>query len=130
MILYFSDLYGAIGFPLRLSRTVITGRKPEVIRRLLYVLSYFIRCSEVCENQDSPWSVMGEVESLSGSAKNSPDCEGGGTASEANEVCDSLGGVHTRECSCCCQGHSDVANVPAAMKTSCETVGSNDTVIR
>ncbi|TTU76953.1 Folliculin-interacting protein 1 [Bagarius yarrelli] len=41
------DLYGAIGSPVRLSRTVLVGRQKELVQRLLYVLSYFIRCSEL-----------------------------------------------------------------------------------
>lgn len=45
------DLYGAVGFPLRLSRTVVTGKKVDVVSRFLNVLSYFIRCSEVHENR-------------------------------------------------------------------------------
>ncbi|KAK2827455.1 hypothetical protein Q7C36_018381 [Tachysurus vachellii] len=43
------DLYGAIGSPVRLSRTVLVGRQKELIQRLLYVLTYFIRCSELLE---------------------------------------------------------------------------------
>ncbi|CAB1352968.1 unnamed protein product [Coregonus sp. 'balchen'] len=44
-----SDLYGAIGSPVRLSRTVVVGRRQELVQRLLYVLTYFIRCSELLE---------------------------------------------------------------------------------
>ncbi|KAI4814657.1 hypothetical protein KUCAC02_003845 [Chaenocephalus aceratus] len=43
------DLYGAIGSPVRLSRTVVVGRKQELVQRLLYILTYFIRCSELLE---------------------------------------------------------------------------------
>ncbi|KAF4076934.1 hypothetical protein AMELA_G00202270 [Ameiurus melas] len=43
------DLYGAIGSPVRLSRTVLIGRQKELVQRLLYVLTYFIRCSELLE---------------------------------------------------------------------------------
>ncbi|XP_041863535.1 folliculin-interacting protein 1 isoform X2 [Melanotaenia boesemani] len=43
------DLYGAIGSPVRLSRTVVVGRRQELVQRLLYVLTYFIRCSELME---------------------------------------------------------------------------------
>ncbi|XP_028838065.1 folliculin-interacting protein 1 isoform X2 [Denticeps clupeoides] len=43
------DLYGAIGSPVRLARTVVVGRRQELVQRLLYVLSYFIRCSELLE---------------------------------------------------------------------------------
>ncbi|XP_024122331.1 folliculin-interacting protein 1 isoform X1 [Oryzias melastigma] len=43
------DLYGAIGSPVRLSRTVVVGRRQELVQRLLYILTYFIRCSELLE---------------------------------------------------------------------------------
>lgn len=43
------DLYGSIGSPVRLSRTVVVGRRNELVQRLLYVLTYFIRCSELLE---------------------------------------------------------------------------------
>ncbi|XP_060941201.1 folliculin-interacting protein 1 isoform X1 [Limanda limanda] len=43
------DLYGAIGSPVRLSRTVVVGRRQDLVQRLLYVLTYFIRCSELME---------------------------------------------------------------------------------
>jgi len=33
----------------RLSRTVVVGRRQELVQRLLYVLTYFIRCSELLE---------------------------------------------------------------------------------
>ncbi|XP_041079205.1 folliculin-interacting protein 1-like isoform X4 [Polyodon spathula] len=44
------DLYGAIGSPVRLSRTVVVGKKQDLVQRLLYFLTYFIRCSELQEN--------------------------------------------------------------------------------
>ncbi|XP_076443134.1 folliculin-interacting protein 1-like isoform X2 [Babylonia areolata] len=43
------DLYGAIGNPLRVARTVVVGRKADLVNKVLYVLSYFIRCSDVHE---------------------------------------------------------------------------------
>ncbi|XP_054907354.1 folliculin-interacting protein 1 isoform X3 [Poeciliopsis prolifica] len=43
------DLYGAIGSPVRLSRTVVVGRRQDLVQRLLYILTYFIRCSELLE---------------------------------------------------------------------------------
>lgn len=38
-----SDMYGAIGMPPRLARTVVTGKKTDTIVKFLFVLSYFIR---------------------------------------------------------------------------------------
>ncbi|KAF8763826.1 folliculin-interacting protein 1-like isoform X1 [Argiope bruennichi] len=46
-----SDLYGALGVPLRLTKTVIRGQKREVIQNFLRVLSYFIRCSDICQKE-------------------------------------------------------------------------------
>ena len=41
------DLFGAIGLPSKLARTVIYGTEKLSIERLLNVLTYFIRCGEV-----------------------------------------------------------------------------------
>lgn len=49
VLLCLGDLYGSIGSPVRLSRTVVVGRRQELVQRLLYVLTYFIRCSELLE---------------------------------------------------------------------------------
>ncbi|XP_078533125.1 folliculin-interacting protein 2 isoform X2 [Lissotriton helveticus] len=47
------DLYGAIGSPVRLTRTVVVGKRKDLVQRILYILTYFIRCSELQENQMS-----------------------------------------------------------------------------
>ena len=39
------DLHGAVNHPLKLVRTVVVGKNKELIERLLFLLSYFIRCS-------------------------------------------------------------------------------------
>ncbi|XP_036171188.1 folliculin-interacting protein 2 isoform X3 [Myotis myotis] len=44
------DLYGAIGSPVRLTRTVVVGKQKDLVQRILYVLTYFLRCSELQEN--------------------------------------------------------------------------------
>jgi hypothetical protein len=44
---FHSDLYGAVSHPLKIARTVITGQSVSVVCRLLYLLTYFIRCSEI-----------------------------------------------------------------------------------
>ncbi|BFF99301.1 serine-rich adhesin for platelets [Drosophila madeirensis] len=41
------DLYGAIGMPPKLVRTIIYGAEKLWVEKLLNVLTYFIRCSEV-----------------------------------------------------------------------------------
>ncbi|KAG0742932.1 hypothetical protein G6F62_004513 [Rhizopus arrhizus] len=45
-----SDLYGFIGTPSRIARTIVIGLRPSVVQRILYILTYFIRCNEVYEN--------------------------------------------------------------------------------
>lgn len=42
-------MYGAIGSPVRLARTVVVGKRQDMVQRLLYFLTYFIRCSELQE---------------------------------------------------------------------------------
>ncbi|XP_069833954.1 folliculin-interacting protein 2 isoform X2 [Dendropsophus ebraccatus] len=44
------DLYGAIGSPVRMNRTVVVGKRKDLVQRILYILTYFIRCSELQEN--------------------------------------------------------------------------------
>ncbi|KAM4051628.1 folliculin-interacting protein 2 isoform 2-T2 [Anomaloglossus baeobatrachus] len=44
------DLYGALGSPVRMTRTVVVGKRRDLVQRILYVLTYFIRCSELQEN--------------------------------------------------------------------------------
>ncbi|XP_033750955.1 folliculin-interacting protein 2-like isoform X2 [Pecten maximus] len=46
------DLYGAIGFPLKVARTVVVGKKAHIVKKILYILTYFIRCSDVHENDE------------------------------------------------------------------------------
>ncbi|XP_059820928.1 folliculin-interacting protein 2-like isoform X1 [Hypanus sabinus] len=45
------DLYGAIGSPVRLTKTVVVGKRKELVQQILYVLTYFIRCSDLQENE-------------------------------------------------------------------------------
>lgn len=40
-----SDLHGAVNQPSRLVRVVVVGQNIDIVERLLFVLSYFIRCS-------------------------------------------------------------------------------------
>ncbi|XP_053674840.1 uncharacterized protein LOC128725143 [Anopheles nili] len=43
------DLYGAVGYPTKLSKTIICGSSQlsNMLEKILNVLSYFIRCSEI-----------------------------------------------------------------------------------
>lgn len=43
-----SDLYGAVGYPIKTAQTVITGsNKENIINKLLSSLTYFIRCGNI-----------------------------------------------------------------------------------
>eukprot|EP00127_Corallochytrium_limacisporum_P006778 Clim_evm48s235 gene=Clim_evmTU48s235 len=44
------DLYGNVGPQNRLARTLIVGRDANLIRKILHILTYFIRCNEVFED--------------------------------------------------------------------------------
>ncbi|XP_076151600.1 folliculin-interacting protein 2 isoform X1 [Alosa pseudoharengus] len=52
------DLYGALGCPVRVCRTVVVGRRRELVQRVLYVLSYFIRCSDLQESDSKTFDVV------------------------------------------------------------------------
>ncbi|KAG0028781.1 Folliculin-interacting protein 1 [Podila clonocystis] len=59
-----SDLYGNIGTSSRISRTIVVGSSSSFVRRLLYILSYFIRCNEVfqlvTEIKEDPESLLNQ----------------------------------------------------------------------
>ncbi|GAN11073.1 hypothetical protein MAM1_0464d10628 [Mucor ambiguus] len=60
-----SDLYGFVGTPSRITRTIVVGLRPSVVRRMLYILTYFIRCNEVYENTESRTIVKKDMLSTS-----------------------------------------------------------------
>ncbi|TPX70616.1 hypothetical protein SpCBS45565_g01576 [Spizellomyces sp. 'palustris'] len=63
-----SDLYGSIGAPPKSSRTIIIGRrKLDMVRKLLSILSYFMRCGEVIEDIQNmePWTDVSSAPSES-----------------------------------------------------------------
>ncbi|XP_078262752.1 folliculin-interacting protein 2-like isoform X2 [Rhinoraja longicauda] len=71
------DLYGAIGSPVRFTRTVVVGKRKELVQRLLYVLSYFIRCSDLQENEMHWEGKLQETENVQSGAKISTVLEKG-----------------------------------------------------
>ncbi|XP_048464161.1 folliculin-interacting protein 2-like [Rhincodon typus] len=71
------DLYGAIGSPVRLARTVVVGKRKELVERLLFVLSYFIRCSDLQENQLMCKGKLSEGENIQAGTKISTALEKG-----------------------------------------------------
>lgn len=45
-----TDLHGSIGTPSTMGKTIIVGKNQALVNSILYILTYFIRCSEVFEN--------------------------------------------------------------------------------
>eukprot|EP00794_Sanderia_malayensis_P011901 gene11901-13135_t len=43
------DLYGTLGFPPKVTKTIVVGKDPTLVRQILYILSYFIRCGDIKE---------------------------------------------------------------------------------
>lgn len=41
------DLYGSIGNPSKLSKTIVCGTQSTTVRKVLNILTYFIRCGEI-----------------------------------------------------------------------------------
>ncbi|KAJ8247391.1 hypothetical protein GJAV_G00245840 [Gymnothorax javanicus] len=63
------DLYGTVGSPVRVARTVVVGKRRDLVQRALYVLTYFIRCSDLQENEQWPtdWAQGGAERDTAGS---------------------------------------------------------------
>ncbi|OZJ04588.1 hypothetical protein BZG36_02760 [Bifiguratus adelaidae] len=59
-----SDLRGNIWTPGRVSRTIVVGQDASVVQRLLYVLTYFIRCNEVYETVECRANIPGDPGNL------------------------------------------------------------------
>ena len=47
----FRDLHGMVGSPARAAKTLILTTDEELARRIVFVLSYFIRCSQIFERK-------------------------------------------------------------------------------
>lgn len=48
-----SDLYGAIGHPPKISRTIVVGKCHKTMDKILNVLTYFIRCGDIRKSDDA-----------------------------------------------------------------------------
>lgn len=47
-----SDLYGAIGHPPKISRTIVVGKGHATMDKILHMLTYFIRCGDIRKSGD------------------------------------------------------------------------------
>ena len=45
----FRELHGMLGFPVKNTKTLILAEQEETARKIIFVLSYFIRCSQIFE---------------------------------------------------------------------------------
>lgn len=45
------DLYGSIGNPSKISKTIVCGNHRLAISKVLNILTYFVRCGEICREQ-------------------------------------------------------------------------------
>lgn len=54
------DLYGAIGHPTKISKTIVCGNETLLMNKLLNVLTYFIRCGEI--RRSAPCEVIDQDE--------------------------------------------------------------------
>lgn len=51
------DLKGALGHPLRVARTILTGKQSNTLNRLVRTLSYFVRCGSVSRHYEEKTEV-------------------------------------------------------------------------
>ncbi|XP_063532408.1 folliculin-interacting protein 2 [Cydia strobilella] len=60
-----ADLHGAVGFPVRQAKTIISGAETVFVNKLLVVLTYFVRCGDVVRNDfEFDDSVLRESETV------------------------------------------------------------------
>ncbi|KAF9085874.1 Folliculin-interacting protein 1, partial [Mortierella sp. GBA35] len=85
-----SDLYGNIGTSSRISRTIVVGSNGSFVRRLLFILSYFIRCNEVfqrvTEFKDDPESLLNPPAPTRNMSDLAEDNEGGSPATMMRSI--------------------------------------------
>ncbi|MFH4984940.1 hypothetical protein AB6A40_011649 [Gnathostoma spinigerum] len=63
----FMEINGSVGGAVRLAHTVVLGSSVHLISEVLYVLSYFVRCSSIRSTGEnaSRWMKSPEMESFS-----------------------------------------------------------------
>ena len=47
----FKEVHGMLGCPARNAKTLVITENEEMARRLVFVISYFIRCSQIFERR-------------------------------------------------------------------------------
>ncbi|XP_055707723.1 folliculin-interacting protein 1 isoform X2 [Phlebotomus papatasi] len=58
------DLFGAIGSPPKISKTIVSGNSSQMVDKVLNVLTYFIRCGEIQREMCEPMMVKESVDSV------------------------------------------------------------------
>lgn len=56
-----SDLYGAVGNPTKVGRTIVSGSQHETVSTILSVLSYFVQCTLVNDCVPVPEKLTPDV---------------------------------------------------------------------
>ncbi|GIY25454.1 folliculin-interacting protein 2 [Caerostris extrusa] len=105
-----SDLYGALGVPMKLTKTIVKGQRKEVVLSFLKVLSYFIRCSDICQQvYDRAEDAFAENENLGIRSPALPVCSNSikmdtkvtiSTASSCSTTTEKLSPIAASEASC------------------------------
>lgn len=133
-----SDLYGTVGYPPKMTKTIIVGKDPTLVRQLLYILSYFIRCSEIIE-YSLKMQIQHEMDSISqhntgrGSCcsktpTNTPSIEHWSNCEEGKENCGIDGNkdleTHKRESKKAFDDHEEICNCMCSVLQSIDYIGS------
>lgn len=95
------DLFGAIGLPPKLARTVIYGTEKLSVERLLNVLTYFIRCGEVRRSSKKEDFNKERLHDIVAQKKNEPLKRSSKCIRKSATLCQNrLEGMLTRTASC------------------------------
>lgn len=70
-----SDLYGSIGTPAKISKTIICGNEIQTLDKVLNVLTYFIRCGEVKREKREKFIDKQNLDNLMSNFNNNKNSE-------------------------------------------------------
>lgn len=70
-----SDLYGSIGTPAKISKTIICGNEIQTLDKVLNVLTYFIRCGEVKREKREKFIDKKNLDNLMSNFNNNKNSE-------------------------------------------------------
>lgn len=79
------DLKGALGHPLRVARTILTGKQSNTLNRLVRTLSYFVRCGSVSRHFEEKTEVG--MPACTSTKTLTPKASSGGLGLRRNQSC-------------------------------------------